>query len=536
MNNEQDKGIEYLYKTEPYAHQRTSYERFHDAPYFALFYDVGCGKTKGALDIAQNHFVNGNIDSIVVIAPNNVHRQWIVDQLPKHCAVDYEAYVWGDKSKASIDECWKFIMDEDRSKLKIFAVNTECFQGKIVPAEIRLFLQKYNPFVIMDESSKIKNHMSKRARHITAVFKNTKYRCILTGTPSAHSPLDLYGQFEFLCPGIFPEYNQFRARYAVLVRDRHRHIQTITEHEWDYTHRALRGHCEGIYADNFMEVAGKLGINDWDTAVLIYQHRQPQRYQNQAELKLLIEPYSMAIKITDIEELPKKTVNSIKVKPNENQRQVYSDLISYWQASIDDGSKVMDVAGTLALLVRCRQVTGGFFPDTSTKSLHAIPGPNPKLLRMGIEAMREVLNGRRIIVWATFTAEIKVIKAQFDKLGIQSKTYFGETLAEERSSLIQEFHENKFQVLIANPSAAGYGLNLQCATRQFFYSNTFKVEERIQAEGRSWRVGVLEDVVVTDFVIGNTIDTEVLRAIKRGKDCNEYFRNYDIENLRRGWE
>ena len=62
--------VDFCYKTEPYAHQRTAFEASRMRPNFALLMDMGTGKTKVALDTIAAAFEERKIDLALVVAPN----------------------------------------------------------------------------------------------------------------------------------------------------------------------------------------------------------------------------------------------------------------------------------------------------------------------------------------------------------------------------------------------------------------------------------------------------------------------------------
>ena len=92
MQNKDNKLINF--KTKPYKHQLDAFNKFKDREYFALFMDMGTGKTKTALDIAAYKFLKKEINAVLIIAPNNVHMQWIQEQVPIHLAVEHKCFVW----------------------------------------------------------------------------------------------------------------------------------------------------------------------------------------------------------------------------------------------------------------------------------------------------------------------------------------------------------------------------------------------------------------------------------------------------------
>ncbi len=81
-------------KTKPYKHQIEAYNLLYDKEFGALFLEQGTGKSKIAIDIGCNLFLEGKINTVTVIATNGVHRQWADEQIPEHCSVSYNPYVW----------------------------------------------------------------------------------------------------------------------------------------------------------------------------------------------------------------------------------------------------------------------------------------------------------------------------------------------------------------------------------------------------------------------------------------------------------
>lgn len=62
-------------------------------------------------------------------------------------------------------------------------------------------LEKHgNPFVVVDESLKIKNAEAKRTKRLLEIGKMAEYKLILNGTPLSRNLLDLWSQMEFLSP------------------------------------------------------------------------------------------------------------------------------------------------------------------------------------------------------------------------------------------------------------------------------------------------------------------------------------------------
>lgn len=72
-------------------------------------------------------------------------------------------------------------------------------------------------FCVCDESHKIKSPSGAASKFFERFGAKVPWRLCLTGTPTPHSPLDIYAQYRFLDRGVFgTSFTVFRARYATM--------------------------------------------------------------------------------------------------------------------------------------------------------------------------------------------------------------------------------------------------------------------------------------------------------------------------------
>ena len=183
-----------------------------------------------------------------------------------------------------------------------------------------------------------------------------------------------------------------------------------------------------------------------------------------------------------------------------------------------------------------------FFNDTATTeiytlSLHdALPISKNILIdnkSVKLEALKadiDELGNEQIIIWAHFVAELELIKKELSK-DYDVRLYYGKTHQLIRKKIIKDFQENKFQIFIGNPATAAFGLNLQNAHNQYFYSNSFRIEDRLQAEDRSHRIGMTSPCVYKDIVVRKSIDEKIYSAIISGRNLNDYFKNNSLRTI-----
>lgn len=541
------------FKTQPYAHQLHAFERFKDADYFALFADMGTGKTKIAIDIAVHKFETKQINAMLIIAPNNVHTQWIRQQFPIHCSIQYRSWIW--KSGQFNSKVWKRMFDQfmfsDSPILKVMAVNVEAFQSDTIVPFIADYVKRHRVFIVIDEATRIKNNTAKRTK---TIHKLEKYgqRAILTGTPTAKSPFDLWSQMDFLKKGYFKcNYFIFQHRYGILVKGTNaytggRYNSLIDEKTYAivvHTINKMKQERNGpLMPDDYETIAAMRGTSEKNVR-FIEANPVYTKFKRLDELRDFIAKDVYSVKKADCLDLPPKIYESLYVDMTIEQKRIYRTLRMELLAQYND--KELTVTNKVALTTRLMQIVGGFFPyleeeqhtspngiiTVKTKTGGELIGTNSPKLDAIRDDLEEVdFDNTKVIIWAHFVSELKFI---YDELKTTYKCclYYGGTPDGERKRIIEDFQAGKYDIFIGNAATAGFGLNLQNATLQYYYSNTFRTEDRLQAEDRSHRIGVKSSCVYKDVIVKGTIDEKIHTNISQGRDLNDYFKSVPLVEL-----
>jgi hypothetical protein len=74
----------YGFKTEPYAHQRASFEDSWAAEFYALFMEMGTGKSKVVIDTIGVLHEQGRVNAALIVAPKGVYDNWVRGEIPLH--------------------------------------------------------------------------------------------------------------------------------------------------------------------------------------------------------------------------------------------------------------------------------------------------------------------------------------------------------------------------------------------------------------------------------------------------------------------
>lgn len=144
----------------------------------ALFMEAGTGKTRVAIELVNSV---PDIDLVLWIGPLNTIRP--KDGLP---SIKDEINKWGGFNAETVYYGIESIQASDRIYL-----------------EARNILSRaHKPFIIVDESLKIKNADAKRTKRMFDFSNMAEYKAILNGTPLSKNLLDLWPQMQFLSPKI----------------------------------------------------------------------------------------------------------------------------------------------------------------------------------------------------------------------------------------------------------------------------------------------------------------------------------------------
>jgi len=82
----------------------------------------------------------------------------------------------------------------------------------------------------------------------------------------------------------------------------------------------------------------------------------------------------------------------------------------------------------------------------------------------------------------------------------------------------ENFQKGDAEFFIANAAAGATGLTLHAARTVVYYSNSFKLVDRLQSEDRAHRIGQEHPVNYIDLVAPNTIDTHIVTALRNKFD------------------
>ena len=452
------------FKTPPYKYQKEVLEQSANKEIYALFMEQGLGKTKVSIDTATAMYDQGAIDAMLVLAPNGVAANWVINEIPAHCPIDGNlSFVWRSKKTKKYREDLQVFLDAE-APFKVFSMNIEAIRTKDGFDVAKAFLKQRRTLMVVDESTIIKNHKAQQTKKAIELGRLAVARRILSGTPIAQSPLDLWGQCRFLSTKALPH-------------------SSYTAFKNDFAHTLLENHGNRVYE----RILG---------------------YKNLDKLTTAISPFSVRLLKKDNLDLPEKVYQKEYVPLSPEQERAYSDLRDMAITMIDQG--LVTTTAAVVLLIKLHQITCGFLRDDD-HVIHDIKNDRVTRLKELCSRIDD-----KIIIWAKFKHNIQQLAKEF---GDEAVTYYGET--KDRDESVRRFqNDDSCRYFIAN-EAASRGLTLTASATSIYFTNDFKLETRLQSEDRNHRIGQKRSVTYIDLISPNTVDEKILAALQAKQNISE---------------
>jgi SNF2 family DNA or RNA helicase len=562
---------------ELYAHQKEAFEQFKDESEIAEFMEMGTGKSAVLLRIAGYKFKKGLIDQLLIVAPNDVHVQWAHEQIPLWLDCPYEMQCLFGRGGAKV--AYPFV--DGPEYLKVVCVNIDTFSTPQKWKDIADWANQGRTFIALDEATVIKNVNSQRTQRMLYAFNEVVYhkktivsstlktvaRAVLTGTPVTNGPMDLWAIGEFLRPNFFGRnWYSFQAHYGMftnlVVNDRV--IKVPLSEEWWHVIKGMTSYLEANAVSGCSE----------DTFNIVHsQDHYEGPYKHADELRELIRPVSYFKQLKDCVDMPAQNYIVRELSMTPEIEQCYDDMVTELIAQYEDHTMV--AKSKLTVLIRLQQISSGFICDksfeedapdeeaddsawaeavrafsegrelevkTPTKNedrvallygladdedilpeeIQWIGKSNPKLDAL----YRDVDEISKPVIIATrFTAEADRI---FNDLSGKYRCCL--MTGWKRVGSIEDFKNGEYDVMVANSAVINRGFNLQNSHTILIYSNTFSLENRLQLEGRIFRLGQEYPCEYVDYIYPGSIDEKIVHVLKLKRNLLDYIR--DVSNVR----
>lgn len=457
----------------PLNHQAEELEISWEMQARALYWAMGTGKSKVMVDNMVRLYLTGRLDVVVIIAKKGEYSNWKYVELPTHMPpeVPYDCAVYRSGMRQDEKQAIRNLV-QPSAKLRIICVNVESMTsdgGTCARALVKT--SKRGFMLIVDEATCVKNHKSDRSKAVYALAKYANYRRILTGSPITRSPLDLWGQALVLGNGILGHSNffSFKADY------------TVTEKKF-------------YGARSFNAIVG---------------------YQRLDRLNQQVKTFASVKTREECLDLPDKIYKKFAVPMTDRQATLYQQM--KLTATADLGNdEIVDAVNALGIISRCDQIACG--------QLKKEDGTFEILDNLRVPMILEQLDidDQKGIIWCNYKGLLehlyKRIQEEYgpDLVG----RYYGGVPDQEREDTVKHFQdpEHKLRWIVANQQSLGYGRTLTQGKKNWYHSNGYNTEHRLQSEDRTMRLGQTDPVWYGDFFSPGTVNERVLELLRQKKN------------------
>jgi len=430
------KGIEL------YPHQVQGIETLQEQKAWGLFWVMGTGKTLTAILDLWIRRRNGMEMGGLVITTNRNRANW--ERQVGLYGGGMTAMMAGESDFAEYKgERERLARAPSRgSDRKVYDLVNSQADVNILNAEALVYIGDFLksrrwPFIIIDESTVIKNHKATRTK--TAMALRTDLKRILTGLPDPNGPLDLYSQLEWLEPMIFGgNFYRYQDKYAKILQP-----------SGQRTFRMIIGFKNLKELDRILETrTSKVGDD-----------------------VLGLKPITWIDHDVPLEGPTLKHYLNLR------------DELRTWWGNGDE----LKARLAITQLTRLAQVAGGVLQEGNRVEWIE---DNPKVLALD-DILAEVLadKTKKAVIFTHYQEEIRQLLKRYKKY--QPRAIYGELTTKVTDKAWMEFQEkgDPGQLMIAQPGSGGVGIDLFAAQTCIYYSRSFDYEDYYQSYKRLHRIG-----------------------------------------------
>lgn len=439
---------------EAFLYQVQAVEAVRQLEYAALFHEQGLGKTKIGIDLTLSWLKEGVVDSVVIVTKRALVKNW-TDEIKTHAF--FEARILGQDKHANF-----FAFN---SPARLYLTHYEVLRSE--ERRFALFQKTRKIGIILDEAHKIKNPDAELTKTFHKLATGFVRRVIMTGTPVANRPYDIWAPIKFLDGGkslglSFSEFHETLDLSNDLAENRK-------------AQGAFEASLGAIFAKiqpfTVRETKGSAGV-----------------------------------------ELPEKRIENVPVQLEEGQLALYDRFCTELGAEVMRGGRLVtdDAEEILKRLLRLVQVASN--PLLVDESYHGMPG---KLGAARQLVDRAITDDSKVILWTNFIANADWLGKQFGESG--SVVVHGNKTIADRDEALDKFkNDPAIKILVATPGSAKEGLTLTVANHAVFFDRSFSLDDYLQAQDRIHRISQKKECYIWNLVAVGTVDdwVDMLLAAK----------------------
>ena len=434
-----------------FPYQQEAFEAVKDLNYSAIFHEQGLGKTKIAIDMLLYWLEKRDIDTVMIVTKKQLIRNW-ENEFSFHTHIKPQTLSSNRTNNF-------FVLN---SPSRVIITNFETIAGE--EERLCLFLKSRNVAIIIDESTKIKNPGAKLTQsffHLAPLFK---IRTIMTGTPVANRPYDIWAQIFFLDSGqsLGSDFNKFKS------------ATNLTNSMADNSNERM------VFEDTVASIFGKI------------KNFAVRETKNSGVITLPTKQYF-------------NIYCSFETKQEALYNRIKDEMLIFVQ---QNGEAVVDDSeACLKRLLRLVQVASN--PRLVDDLYGAFSGKEVELQKLLSDIIERE---EKVIVWSSFIENAEYfckIYKQHNPVKIH-----GRMTIEDRNKSVEQFKHGDSKILFATPQAAKEGLTLTVANNVIFYDRGFNLDDYLQAQDRIHRISQKKICNIYNLMVKDSIDIWVDKLLQ----------------------
>jgi len=391
--------------------------------------DVGLGKTVEAIKAVQ---LSNQSRHVLVICPNSMKYTWraeINKWFPGQCIVVVEAVS----------------RDNDIRKFKrgFLILNWELV--RLLP-QLRQFMWSC---IIADEAHRLKNRKT-QVSHAFSKLKSARMY-MLTATPFANHPGEVWNLLHLLSPKRYPSYSRFFDMYVRTIKTHHGFIQI--------------------------------------------DKRRPEK--NSTLLRRDLAPVMISRSRRDyLTQLPPQ-IRTLLLNLTTEQKRLYKQMASSMYAELDSGEE-LDALNVAVQRMRLRQII------STTATLQE--SDHSSKLDAVMSIIKDAPLDNQFVVFAQFRATVNSLEKRLRASHISCAKLMGAMSSKVAFAAVERFQAGKARVFVATTRAGGESITLTASHQVIIVEKDFNPALQTQTIGRVDRFGQTEQCLVTYLHCHHTVD------------------------------
>lgn len=397
--------------------------------------EMGTGKTLSSLWATDILFMHGKIDTgVLIVAPLSTLDFVWARELRNRMPHRTFQVLHGSKKER---------LHRLKQSAHYYIINHD----GIKTIEKQLIAKKFDA-VIIDELTAFKNNQSQRTRCMQRIVRHIhrekKRRGLwgMTGSPTANSPLDAFGQAKTINPGTLAPFEGYYTRFrdAVMI-------------QLDMYNYVPRRGWEHVVANTLRPAV---------------RHR-----------------------LRDCVDLPETLYEDRKIDMSPDQKRMYKEMKDLFLTQYQNGEISASNAGVKAL--KLLQISSGCIYDEDRN--YNLINNSPKLNEL--YSIFEESGRDKFLVFATFRGAIEQIVEFLKKKGVKCAAVHGGVNKNTRAAIYTEFQDGDLEALVAQPGTTAHGLTLVACRHIVWFTPVPSNEIHNQANARIVRPGQERSQIIT---------------------------------------